>query len=87
MAKSVLACDREGLDTLVISGGVAASIYLRKEALERSRKAGIRAIFPEVQYCTDNAAMVALAGVYKYRETGQDSYDLDCEASLSVGSR
>jgi len=85
LGKAFLACKKEGINTLVISGGVASSEYLRKTALARSNGNEIEVIFPDTRHCTDNASMIALAGVYRFEKTGPDPYDLDCEASLQVG--
>ena len=87
LGKAFLACKNEALDTLVISGGVASSEYLRKEAEKRAKSQGIKTIFPEIRYCTDNAAMIALAGLNKFEKLGPDRYDLDCLASLSIESK
>ena len=84
LGKAFLACRREGLDALVISGGVAASEHLRNEAARRAPGAGISVLFPEPGYCTDNAAMIALAGWHRFSTRGPDSYDLDCDASLVI---
>jgi N6-L-threonylcarbamoyladenine synthase len=84
LTKAILACQRSNICTLAISGGVSSSRYLRKEADRRGRDAKIEIIFPDPDYSTDNAAMIALAGWHRYRTLGPDPYDLDCEASLPV---
>jgi len=86
LGKAFLACRRENIGTLVISGGVASSGYLRREARQRAGVEGVDASFPEPHHCTDNAAMIALCGWHRFRVRGGDSYDLDCDASLSVGT-
>jgi len=86
LGKAFKACKNENLSTLVISGGVASSKYLRKEAQVRSVKKGVNVIFPDRRHCTDNGAMIALAGYNRFIKNGPDPYDLDCEASLAVGS-
>jgi N6-L-threonylcarbamoyladenine synthase len=85
LGKAFLACRMNSCQTLVISGGVSSSRYLRKEAHARSLRKNVKVIFPLPGHCTDNAAMIALAGLYRYRTRGGDAYDLDCEASLAVG--
>lgn len=85
LGKAFLACERENLDTLVISGGVAASEFLRREAFKRAQDKRIQIIFPRKKHCTDNAAMIALAGLHKFAKFGPDPYDLDCDSSISVG--
>jgi len=85
LGKAFLACRTQNIDTLVISGGVASSQYLRREAGNRAVKKGINVIFPDPRHCTDNASMIALAGLYRFEKHGADPYDLDCNASLVVG--
>jgi N6-L-threonylcarbamoyladenine synthase len=66
-AKTLRALDQTGLDTLVVAGGVSANRQLR-ERLEReavARRASVH--FPPVNLCTDNGAMIALAGLAKLR--------------------
>ncbi len=86
LGRAFKACKVENLDTLVISGGVASSGYLRNEASRRAQKAGLNVLFPDKKYCTDNASMIALAGLNRYQKSGPDPFDLDCEASLTLSS-
>ena len=60
--KAVDACRAQGVDHLVIGGGVAANSRLRALAEERCEKAGIRLRVPRPGLCTDNGAMVAALG-------------------------
>ncbi len=61
-AKAVRACREQGVDHLLIGGGVAANSRLRALALERCERAGIRLRVPRPGLCTDNGAMVAALG-------------------------
>ena len=63
-------------DTIVIAGGVAANKTLR-EACGCFKDEGARVLFPEIRYCTDNAAMVASLGYYKYMMEKKHNIDLD----------
>ena len=63
-AKAVDACRREGIETLVIGGGVAANSRLRAMAEERAGKRGIALRVPKPKLCTDNGAMVAALGAH-----------------------
>ncbi len=54
-------------DTLVVAGGVAANGFLRTRLAAFAEGNGIRLITPPVGLCTDNAAMVAWAGIERYR--------------------
>ncbi|MCX6645275.1 MAG: tRNA (adenosine(37)-N6)-threonylcarbamoyltransferase complex transferase subunit TsaD [bacterium] len=86
LGKAFLASDRENLSTIIISGGVAASSYLKREAEKRASDENKKVIFPEKRHCTDNAAMIALAGLYKFEKYGPDTFDLDCDSSITVGN-
>ena len=50
---------------LAIAGGVAANGVLRERALEWGRAHGMIVRLPEKRYCTDNAAMIAFAGLQR----------------------
>jgi N6-L-threonylcarbamoyladenine synthase len=56
------ALEAEGLETLVIAGGVSANRELRSRLKSALEKSGGRVFYPSLQYCTDNGAMIAYAG-------------------------
>lgn len=66
-----------GRDRLIIGGGVAANTALR-EAVAALQSEGIQTYVPPRKYCTDNAAMIAAAGLIQYQRQGAES--LDCPA-------
>jgi N6-L-threonylcarbamoyladenine synthase len=51
---------------LAIAGGVSANSYLRSQLTELAKTKGHSLYIPKFEYCTDNAAMIAIAGYYKY---------------------
>jgi N6-L-threonylcarbamoyladenine synthase len=51
-----------GRKTLVIAGGVGANVSLRARLVKVGQKMGVRTAYPRPEFCTDNAAMIALAG-------------------------
>ncbi len=55
-----------GIREIAIAGGVSANSGLRKELLERAERLGWTTYIPEFQYCTDNAAMIAIAAHFKF---------------------
>jgi N6-L-threonylcarbamoyladenine synthase len=66
-----------------IAGGVSANSRLRADAEERGRAKGIPVFVPAVALSTDNAAMIAAAGLRRLRAVGIDSYaEINAEASL-----
>ena len=65
VAKSLRALRATGLETLVVAGGVGANRRLRQVLTRELAAAGGRAFFPRPEFCTDNAAMIALAGHHR----------------------
>ncbi len=65
VAKSLRALRATGLDTLVVAGGVGANRRLREVLTRKLAEARARAFFPRPEFCTDNAAMIALAGHHR----------------------
>ncbi len=83
--KTERALKKEGLKTLVLSGGVAANRRLRERMTEMAKASDINLIIPPVSLCTDNAAMIAAAGLYYYKATIFASEDLTATACLPIG--
>ncbi len=79
--KALLACEREGVERLVITGGVAANQGLRAEAQRACDSHRLELFVPPPISCTDNAAMIAMAGVQRLRAGHRD------ELSFIVHSR
>lgn len=66
--KSIEACKKYNLKTLVLAGGVSANARLREMSTEEGKKAGITVLYPPLRLCTDNAAMIASAGYFAFIE-------------------
>lgn len=79
LSKTFKAAKDYKIDKVVFAGGVAANMYLRNKALELSEKNNIQVLIPPLQFCTDNAGMIAMAGYKLYTEKGIVS-DLTLEA-------
>ncbi|MEN9559817.1 MAG: tRNA ((37)-N6)-threonylcarbamoyltransferase complex transferase subunit TsaD [Pseudomonadota bacterium] len=77
VAKSLAACARMGRRQLVVAGGVSANQYLRHLLTEQAKKNHITVFYPPLEYCTDNAAMIALAGGLRMPKEGQCDYRVD----------
>lgn len=65
--KSMMLLKETGLKTLAVSGGVAANSRLKERLKEECDKEGIKFYHPSVILCTDNAAMIAMAGYLNYK--------------------
>ena len=65
LKKSITALQRTGLRRLVVAGGVGANKALRSQLNAVCAKAGIRVHYPELHLCTDNGAMIAMAGAMR----------------------
>ena len=83
--KAVAACRANGVDHLVIGGGVAANSRLRALAAERCAAAGIVLRVPRPGLCTDNGAMVAALGAELVsRGAAPSALDFAADSSLPV---
>ena len=71
-----------GIRELAIAGGVSANSYLRKELKKLAEKKKYNLYIPKFEYCTDNAAMIAIAGYYKYLNKDFASQSESASASL-----
>lgn len=84
VTKSVAALTMTGLQRLVVAGGVGANARLRQKLLQRIQADGATVFFPELVFCTDNGAMIALAGALRL----QYAQSLPkCNGSFSVKAR
>ncbi len=64
-------------NTFVIAGGVASNKSIRKKLIALSLKEGFDPIFPPIDLCSDNAAMIAMVGLEKYKLGQSNNLDFD----------
>lgn len=84
---SLHAVKEYGFDKFAIAGGVASNSSLR-EAFERECAANhVKFYHPSPIFCTDNAAMIGVAGYYEYIRGVRSGYDLNAVPNLKLGER
>ena len=83
--KALQAIDRCGLQSLVLSGGVAANKALRNELQRRCDAAEVRLFYPDTILCTDNAAMIGCRAFYQLQAGDIAALDLNAVPSLALG--
>lgn len=76
-----------GLNKLAIAGGVASNSALRAAMKEACEKNGVEFYYPSPIFCTDNAAMIGVAGYYEYMAGVRSSLDLNAVPNLKLGER
>jgi N6-L-threonylcarbamoyladenine synthase len=65
VAKTLRALDQTGHEALVVAGGVGANALLRERLRTAAARQGVRVYYPRLEFCTDNAAMIAVAGLVR----------------------
>jgi N6-L-threonylcarbamoyladenine synthase len=86
VAKSLRAVASTGLDALVVSGGVSANRCLRSRLDAAAAKQGVRVYYPRLEFCTDNAAMIAVAGHARLSAGEHDSVGIRARAQWPLDS-
>jgi N6-L-threonylcarbamoyladenine synthase len=85
VGKTLAAALEWGVETLLVSGGVAANSRLRERFVERATKEGVPVYFPSLRLSTDNAAMIAAAAYPKFLGGQFANEELSAEASFPLG--
>lgn len=74
VAKAMAAMEKTGGDRLVVAGGVGANQALREALSASAARRGIEVFYPPLEFCTDNGAMIALAGALRLAHEGCRDY-------------
>ena len=72
---------------IALAGGVASNSTLRAAMEEACRKQNLSLYYPSPIYCTDNAAMISVAGYYEYIKGTRHGWDLNAVPNLKIGQR
>jgi N6-L-threonylcarbamoyladenine synthase len=78
------AAERRGAQSVGIAGGVSANARLRKDFAVRAERLGIPGYVPHISLSTDNAAMIAAAGLRNFHAGKRAGLDLNADASLAL---
>lgn len=84
MKKLKRAAKETGIKEIAIAGGVSANSGLRKAVKEHAEKLGWNVYIPKMEYCTDNAAMIAITGYYQYLNGDFAGLDIVPKARMAV---
>jgi N6-L-threonylcarbamoyladenine synthase len=82
--KALKAAKSHGISTVVLAGGVAANSRLRSVLQDLGAERSIKIFMPSLELCTDNAAMIALAGFYHFAEKATTSFETDAYSRSPV---
>ena len=78
------AAEQYGAQSVGIAGGVSANSRLRQDAAHRGQRAGLPVYVPHISLSTDNAAMIAAAGLRNFHAGKLAGLDLNADASLEL---
>jgi len=81
---TIKAARAQGIDRIVLAGGVAANSRLRAKMTEKAEALGLRVFCPAPKFCTDNAAMIALAGYHWLKRGRRNDFRLNADADLTL---
>ncbi|MGH8131612.1 MAG: tRNA (adenosine(37)-N6)-threonylcarbamoyltransferase complex transferase subunit TsaD [Steroidobacteraceae bacterium] len=85
-AKALRALEYSGLTALVVSGGVSANRCLRERLSAAVGAHGARVYYPRIEFCTDNAAMIAVAGLARLKAGQHDGLGIQARAQWPLRS-
>ena len=85
--KTMLAAKEYNMKKVALAGGVASNSALRGAMEEACKKRNIKLYYPSPVYCTDNGAMIGVAGYYEYIRGTRHGWDLNAVPNLKIGQR
>jgi N6-L-threonylcarbamoyladenine synthase len=84
--RTMEAAEETGVPAVAVAGGVAANEPLRRAMQEECGHRRLRFVVPRLEYCGDNAAMIAFAGKLRLERGETSELGLDADANLPLGS-
>lgn len=84
VGKALLALEEKGAQNLIIAGGVAANSSLRASLTEEAKRLNFTLTIPQLDLCTDNAAMIGSVAYYYYLNDNFAEFDINGIANLAL---
>lgn len=78
------AIKQTNIKKVVLAGGVSANSYIRNEFDKMAKEENVEIYYPELVLCTDNAAMIAVAGYYEYLKGSRADLSLNAVPNLKI---
>lgn len=84
LTNAILLTNKLKIKQLIVSGGVAANLAIKNDIIALSKKYDIKAYFPNIEYCTDNAVMVSWAGLNSFYYGKVNDFDKKIDPKWSL---
>ncbi|MCB2181094.1 MAG: tRNA (adenosine(37)-N6)-threonylcarbamoyltransferase complex transferase subunit TsaD [Desulfobulbaceae bacterium] len=84
VGKTIKAARKFKVKNIVMAGGVAANPRLRERMHEQGSENGLEVFMPPTEFCTDNAAMIALAGFHRFQKGAILTLDMDVYSRCAI---
>lgn len=82
--KTINAIENKKVNNLIVAGGVAANSGIRTELQKQCKHKNIHCVFPDIKYCTDNAAMIASSGYFAYKLGIKADFKLNAKSNIEI---
>ena len=86
LANTLEAAKKYNISKIALCGGVSANSYIREKFNEVCAEKNLELYYPEIDLCTDNAAMIASAGYYNYLVGNVSDLNLNAVPNLKISS-
>jgi N6-L-threonylcarbamoyladenine synthase len=84
VTKTMRALEETGYEAVVVAGGVGANLALRSRLDAAAARQGAKVFYPRIEFCTDNAAMIAVAGLARLKAGALETAAIRARANWSL---